>query len=476
MDDIMFSTPTNIATERAFIDNDRYDELAKQCKQEVNLYKVVLNTGTNSEDFESTMDEQLKQSIPGYENSFNITLNYSTMRMGTSVSALIFMGIRTVFVILLIMIAMIIINFNIHNSIEMNIKNIGILQATGYTRRQLIAATIIEILIIGTIGMAAGLIFARSIFSIIGGIVASSIGMLWDIGFDVVSAIYSILITFMMVLAAAYIGALKFRKINVLDALRNGIKNHNFKRSYVNLDKTSLPLNIALGIKNILSRKAKNIVIVLIIALLTYCSNAAIGMYQNFVQDNSNMLNITGFEVSAIGISFDKGSAFTKKDVDDVEKRIRILDGVKEIKQYTRCDMTCTSENGSESLSCDAYDDTNLKVDNIVNGRRPQDDDVTVTNFHDYILSTMTSITSIMKLFSYIIIAAVGLVIALMMMFLVKTQLVRDSRQYGIYKALGYTTGQLLLQTTMNYLPVAIVGTLIGCILSVFLMNPLYVA
>lgn len=566
MDDIMFSTPTNISTERVFIDNDRYDELAVQCKQEIDIYKAVLNTGTDREDFQSSMDEQLKISIPGYLNSFNITLNYSTMRMGTSVSAFIFMGVLTVFAILLIMIAMIIINFNINNSIEMNMKNIGILQASGYTGRQLVATTIIEILIIGTIGMAAGLIFAKVTSSIIGGIIAASIGMFWGIGFDSAGAIYSALITFMMVFAAAFIGASKYRKINVLDALRNGIRTHNFKKNHVNLNKTLLPLNIALGIKNILSRKAKNVVIVLIIAFLTFCANASLSMYRNFVQDKSNLLNITGFEVPAIGISFDKGNEYSKQEIEDIEKRISVLAGVKEIKQYTCYDMTCSSESGSESLSCDVYDNTNLYVDNVVAGQRPRNDDevmlsmlmaeqlnvstgdivylemngnrkdyivcglfqginhlgkkalvnfegirrlddkivpymlyvynsdtgslddiirsikaevkddnVTVTNFQDYISASLASVISIMKTFSYIIIAAVGFVISLVMVFLVKTQLVKDSRQYGIYKALGFTTGQLLLQTTMNYIPIVIVGTLTGCIFSVFFMNLLFV-
>lgn len=566
MDDIMFSTPTNISSERVFVDNDMFVELATNCKQKVTIYKAVLNEGINQEDFESTMDEQLEISIPDYADSSNTILNYSTMRTGTSISALIFMGVLTVFAILLILIAMIVINFNINNSIEMNIKNIGILQAMGYTSRQLITATIIEIMIIGVIGMVTGLFFARASSNIIGGIIAASIGMVWSVSFDAVSAMYSILITFMMIFVATFISALKYRKINVLDALRNGIRNHNFKKNYVNLHKTRLPLNIALGIKNIFSFKTKNIVVIMIIALLTFCSNASLSMFQNFVQDKSNLLNITGFEVPAIGISFDNVGEYSKQDIEDIEKRISVMAGVKEIKQYTSYDMTCSSKSSSESLNCDVYDNTNLYVDNIVEGQRPQnsdeimlstvmakqlnvsigdivylqmngnrkdfivcglfqginhlgkkalinfdgirrfddtilpsmlyvyssdldslddlisaiksevkDENVTVTNFNDYISASIDSVISIMKIFSYIIIVAVGLVIALVMIFLVKAQLTRDIRQYGIYKALGYTTAQLLLQTTMNYLPIIFVGTFIGCILSSCFMNQLFV-
>lgn len=566
MDDIMFSTPSTISTERVFIDNKMYSNLLELSKQEITIYKAILNEGVDIEDFESSMAEHLKISITGYTESFNKTQNYSSNRMGTSITAFLFMGILAAFAVILIVIAMVIINFNISNSIEMKMKEIGILQASGYTRSQLIISTIIEIIMIGTLGVATGLIFAKVTSGIMGGIIAASIGMLWDIGFDAISAIYSILITLLMVFVAAFIGALKYRKINVLDALRNGIRTHNFKKSYLNLDRSLLSINIALGIKNILSRKTKNLVIALIIAFLTFGANAALSMYQNYVQDDSNLLNTSGFEVPAIGISFDKRSEYTKQDVDNVVKRIQFLDGVKEIKKYTSYDLVCSSESGSEALNCDAYDDTNLKVENVVDGRRPQNDEeimlstvmakrlnvsigdivylemngnrqdyivcgesqginhlgkkalvnldgierldtniipdmlyvynssskstddlldviksevkedyVTITNYQDYISASLASITSVMKLFSFIIIAAVGLVIALVLIFLVKTQLVKDSKQYGIYKALGYTTGQLLLQMTMNYLPVVIIGTVIGCIFSNFSLNYLFV-
>ncbi len=59
-------------------------------------------------------------------------------------------------------------------------------------------------------------------------------------------------------------------------------------------------------------------------------------------------------------------------------------------------------------------------------------------------------------------------------MLLIKIQLVRDQKQLGIYKALGYTTGQLMMQTAM-YIPVLFAGTILGCILAWFLVNPTFI-
>lgn len=565
-DDIMFSTPTNVSFERAFVDDSMYEKLAEHCKAEVTIYRTLLKAGTDQEGFQNSMVDQLKADIPGYTDAMNVALNYATMRVGTSISAMIFMGVLTVFAFLLIMIAMIIINFNINNSIEVNIKNIGILQASGYTAGQLMMTTILEVLIVGVLGMTAGLLLAGTAASMIGGIISASIGMFWSIRFDAVSGVYSILITLIMIFTAAFVGALKYKKINILDALRSGIRTHNFKRNNVNLDRTPLPLNIALGIKNVFSAKMKNVIIILIIAVLTFCCDAALSMYQNFVQDKTNLLNITGFEVPTVGITFDQSAGYSDQKIAEMENRIGTLKGIKEIKQYTSYDMTCVSTGGSEALNCDVYDNTELYVDNIVEGKNPQtdneimlstvmadrlgvgtgdvvylemngkrqsyivsglsqginhlgkkalinldgvrrldktvmpsmlyiystgevsaeelirdikevlsDDTITITNFEDYIAISIDSIISIMKIFSYVLILAVGFVVALVMIFLVKTQLVRDSRQYGIYKALGYTTGQLLLQTSMNYLPIVMIGTLTGCIFSGLFMNSLFV-
>ena len=567
MDDIMFSTPTNISIERVFIDNRKYEELEEEWKQSVHIYKAKIDPSVDSQEFESIIDDKLKVKVSGYLDNMNQVLNYSTMRIGASLTALIFMAILTVFAILLILISMIIINFNINHSIEMNIKNIGILQAGGYTRRQLLCASVLEIMMIAILGVVAGLLLARVTTNVIGGIVAAAIGMLWGIIFDLPSAVYSTLISLIMVFLAAYIGSSKYKNINVLDALRNGIKTHNFKKSNIKLDRSKLPVNLLLGLKNIMSRKVKNIIIVFIIAFLTFCANSAFSMYQNFVKDNNNLLNVTGFEIPTLGITFTEDNIYTNEDYNELVKKINSINGVEEVKQYNCFDMTCYSITGKENLNCDIYDDVNLRVDNVVEGRRPvnkeevmlstvmakrlevstgdvvylqlgeakedfivcgmfqginhlgkkalllddgakrlndgilpymlyvygnnqfspqelsdiiqeeiEDENLKITNFQDYITSSLMAVTTIMELFSKIIIVSVGLVIALVLMLLVKTQLAKDKRQYGIYKALGYTTGQLLLQTTMNYIPVILVGSLLGCIATHFLNNAFFVA
>ena len=58
----------------------------------------------------------------------------------------------------------------------------------------------------------------------------------------------------------------KYIGITVLDALRGGISTHNFKKNHFALEKTSMPLDLALSGKSIFGRPKKSIFIALIVA------------------------------------------------------------------------------------------------------------------------------------------------------------------------------------------------------------------
>ena len=81
MDDIMFSTPTNISIERVFIDNKKYEELEEEWKQSVHIYKAKIDPSVDSQEFENIIDEKLKVKVPGFLDNMNQVLNYSLLRI-----------------------------------------------------------------------------------------------------------------------------------------------------------------------------------------------------------------------------------------------------------------------------------------------------------------------------------------------------------------------------------------------------------
>ena len=96
----------------------------------------------------------------------------------------------------------------------------------------------------------------------------------------------------------------------------------------------------------------------------------------------------------------------------------------------------------------------------------------TALNFYDVIdgaLATFRTITTIM-LSMMIVISAV--VIMLILFLFIKSLLYNKKKDYGIYKSLGYTSKDLILQTAASFMPTIILSVLVFSVLSCFLANP----
>ncbi len=77
-----------------------------------------------------------------------------------------------------------------------------------------------------------------------------------------------------------------------------------------------------------------------------------------------------------------------------------------------------------------------------------------------------------------VIVAAIFTVTILIVLFIlyivIKSLLVKRKQELGIYKSLGYTSTQLILQTAGSFLPVSIAATLLSSALAIFYMPCIY--
>ena len=80
---------------------------------------------------------------------------------------------------------------------------------------------------------------------------------------------------------------------------------------------------------------------------------------------------------------------------------------------------------------------------------------------------------SLMTIIVIAIFVLSALIIAFVLYLLVRTMLNQKSRDYGIMKALGFTTGQLILQTALSFMPAVVVSAAVGLVVCGFIINPL---
>ena len=66
------------------------------------------------------------------------------------------------------------------------------------------------------------------------------------------------------------------------------------------------------------------------------------------------------------------------------------------------------------------------------------------------------------------------LIVLFILYIVIKSLLVKRRQEFGIYKAMGYTSSQLILQTTGSFMPASIVAIVFSSILAVFYMPDIY--
>ena len=101
------------------------------------------------------------------------------------------------------------------------------------------------------------------------------------------------------------------------------------------------------------------------------------------------------------------------------------------------------------------------------------DDVFTVINIDKTIQGAGSVYVSLMTIIVIAILILSAIIVAFVLYLLVRTMLNNKKRDYGILKSLGFTNQQLILQTALSFIPAIIFSTIVGIIISCFVINPL---
>jgi ABC-type transport system, involved in lipoprotein release, permease component len=103
-------------------------------------------------------------------------------------------------------------------------------------------------------------------------------------------------------------------------------------------------------------------------------------------------------------------------------------------------------------------------------------DKVTITIDIDATVESAAHIyVLLMKMIVLAVLVLSVVVITFVLYLLVRTIVSNKKQEYGILKALGFTTGQLILQTALSFMPAVILSTVVGVTVCSFIINPLTV-
>ena len=375
-----FTSTINLTIDYVYISDEMIDELTENHPDiiaELVLHKGVCDEtefGKNltTQDIENEISGEYKKLItpyadenPAYDYLNYMSVNWQMMRGGSQFVPLIIMAIILLFAVLIFVIAVVIISFSIKNFIQRNMKNTGILEASGYTVSELRSALTVQIMSVAALGAIVGIILAVTTFSSFGDILSIVVGVTWNQPVNILAVFLTftgILVTVFLVAAGV---SSTYKKVSVLDALRGGIGTHNFRRNFFSFEKTPLPIAIVMSLKDTFGGLGRNIVIVLITVMLTISALVGFGLYENFARDAQNLVNFMGFEMGTASVIGDS----------DMGDELRDIEGVENVLGIYNVQPDVYFENEKSTIMTYVYDNPEYSTKTrIIEGRLPKSD------------------------------------------------------------------------------------------------------
>lgn len=331
----------------------------------------TMGDGFTTADLEKEIGDKYKENVAPYakENpDADVTnymlLNWDTMRTGAEILPIIVMGVLLLFSVIILLVAFLIISFSIRNFIQRNMKNTGILEASGYTIKELRRAISLEMIIVSGLGAVFGTVVGAITFGFFGNIVSSILGHKWNQPINIAYAAFTAVGLVFLVWLISKLISRTYKKITVLSALRGGLGAHNFKKNHFSFEKTKLPLPVVLSLKDTFGNLGRNIAMVIMIAILSIAMLCGFGMLENFGTNPDRMLKITGTTTGKIMVQNSRNNL-----TDEIWK----IDGVTEILTYQNLEPEISKGNKTMSANTFAMIDPekNYKA-TILDGRMPK--------------------------------------------------------------------------------------------------------
>lgn len=99
--------------------------------------------------------------------------------------------------------------------------------------------------------------------------------------------------------------------------------------------------------------------------------------------------------------------------------------------------------------------------------------DIYVVNFSENLKLLMASIEQPVAIAVYLVMAITVFVVCFVLFLMISTIIRQRKKDFGVMKALGFTSKQIIAQMLLSFLPIIVVGILVGTIVGILATNPL---
>ncbi len=377
-EDNIYCSPMNMGTYLIYTSEKMYNDIefenhgkAFACRLvKTNMTKSARNSGKDGSAFADDLFNEFNEWYTAYcraHSDYGISsMNFipaDLMKTASLILPLIFIAIVLVFAVIMFAIAMVIIHFSVKNFIIQNIRNTGIMEASGYTVRELVMILMFQLLLIAGCGCAAGLVLGSLLLKPAGAIILATLGLSWNQGVDM-AIVLSVFFGMCAAVAAltVWLGR-QYSKISVLSALHSQSGASKSRRNAFPFEHSIFPISVTLALKDTFGKFSGKIGIIFIMAVLSVSTIVGFGMVDSYARDDAALLALAGmFDCDAV--------------VDGNEtmmKNIEAMDSVETVYGDVWYAFNYTVGKRVSSITTRAFTDTSqIKGGSILEGRWPE--------------------------------------------------------------------------------------------------------
>ena len=316
-----------------------------------------------SDSLTNELTHWLFQYIEGHEDAnYNINvLPSDLMKTANMILPLLFVAIVFLFSLIILIISIVIINFSVKNFIMNNMKNTAIMEASGYTVKELVFVLLCQLIMVAGLGTVLGILLGALLLDKFAIIILITLGLEWNQQISMAVVISVALGIIILVGLLTLILGREYSKTTVLDALRGGVNTHNYKKNLFAFDKTSFSIPVTLALKGTFGRFRSQLGVIFIMMILAISSIIAFGMADSYGTDEGC--------VEIAGVDFYDAECMGGKSMSDA---IAAMDTVENTHREAFMSFRMCHGANEQNINVRGIEDTSLiKGGCILEGRWP---------------------------------------------------------------------------------------------------------
>ena len=348
---------------RFYVSDEMFEELQRKLPEgDFNLLLARLENRDDAVFFQADYSKDIST------DGLLFTLIIDIAKQARTMIPMIASIIVSAFSLILLIVSIIVIHFRIVNSIEESMVNIGALKSMGYRSRQVISSIVMQFGSVAVAGAILGVAASYAVMPLISKMMRPMIALVWNPGFDLVSALIPPALIVSTILLFSYLSSRRIRNLTALAALRGASGARVNRKNALPLDTARGSLDLLLAVKQLLRNKKQAAAIIVIVAAVSMASVAGISVNYNMNVESDAFVSSLFGEVPDV-------SYLLKSNVDGqmFSERLAARPEVRKVLGYEQSVQILADD---ISISAAVAEDCALLEGNmLIDGRYPEHDD-----------------------------------------------------------------------------------------------------